>query len=73
MPIFEIIPTEASLPPMQLIAPDAGRVLEMVQRLHCQEAHVLRDGKYLLSVRLDANGLWCIQHHELGTLGGQTR
>lgn len=60
MPRFTILPIDPSRPPAELIAADGSAVLNALCRLDCGEANVLMDGRYLQSVRLDANGVWHI-------------
>lgn len=66
MPLFQILPTDAACSSAELATADAADILLIVQRLKCPEANVLRDGEYCFSVRLGANGMWCIYQNEAG-------
>lgn len=57
---YQILPLAHPGHRTDVAAGDASAVLNMVQRLGCREADILKDGTYSFSVRLDSNGLWCI-------------
>lgn len=60
MPRFTIVSPGRAEPISELVARDPGGVLNMMSRLGCLEADILRDGDYSFSARLDANGVWAI-------------
>jgi hypothetical protein len=64
MPRFLICPSDQAFSSVEFIAPDAAGILNMVHRLECKEADVMRDGIYSFSVRLGDNGIWCIFQRE---------
>ena len=64
MPRFQVLPIDKAVASVEVIAPDAAGILNIVQRLDCQEADVLRDGAYSFSLRLGRNGLWSIFQRE---------
>lgn len=57
---FLILAADDSFRSSEIIAPDAGSALHAVDRLDVREADILEDGRYLFSVYLNANGVWCI-------------
>lgn len=60
MPRFTISPVGKPHYSAEVIAPDAGEVLNIVGRLGCREADVTEDDHYSFSVLLDGNGVWSI-------------
>lgn len=64
MPRFTVSPTDAAFASAELIAPDAARVLTIIQNLDCKEADVSTDGQYSFSARLGDNGVWTIFQRE---------
>jgi hypothetical protein len=64
MPIYQVLPTDRSCSPSEIVASSPAAVLNLVQRLACHEADVLRDGDYSFSVRLGDNGLWRIYQRQ---------
>jgi hypothetical protein len=67
MPRFTIVPNNETCSPTEIIAPDAGNVLNLVSRLRYRDADVLRDGLYAFSVRLSDGGMWSIFQREPGS------
>ncbi len=62
---FKIIPCDGSDSGPEVVARDAGAVLNVVDHIACHEADVMLDGEYSFSVRLSAHGLWTIYQQSL--------
>jgi hypothetical protein len=60
MPRFTILPTDHTHSSAEIVALDAGAVLNVVGQLRCRDADVLEDGKYAFSLHLGASGMWSI-------------
>lgn len=60
MPRFTITGIGQPEPITEIIANDPGSVLNIMFRLNCREADILRDGAYSFSARLDASEVWTI-------------
>lgn len=60
MPRFTILPTDQSYSSAEIVAQDAGAVLNIVGQLQCHEADVLQDGEYASSLHLGTAGMWSI-------------
>jgi hypothetical protein len=68
MPRFQICPFDRSISASEIVATDAGGILNKIHRLECKEADVMCDGLYSFSARLEGNGLWCIFQREQAEL-----
>lgn len=60
MPRFTILPAGQTCPSAEITSLDARVVLNIVGQLACEEADVLKDGRYSFSLALNSNGLWSI-------------
>jgi hypothetical protein len=63
MPRFQIVPRNRSFSSAEIVAAGAG-VLDMIDRLECEEAGVMRDGLYSFSACLGDKGQWSLLQRE---------
>jgi len=71
MPRFTILPTDQTHSSAEVVALDAGAVLNVVGQLQCRDADVLEDGKYAFSLHRGTSGMWSIfQRADSGESGG---
>jgi hypothetical protein len=57
--LLQVYPSDCSFS-TELVTNNVADVLNIVRRLHLEEAHVDCDGRYSFSVRCCGVGLWCI-------------
>ena len=57
---YRVVPHDTAQPPVELITQDPSSVLHVVERMSCEDADVLLEGRYTVSVHLSRNGLWTI-------------
>jgi hypothetical protein len=59
MPRFTLI-SQGEAVPVELIAPHSGQIMEALQRLGWTSADVQEDGRYIFSIALNPDGIWCL-------------
>lgn len=64
MPVYRIVPADGVHQPFDIITADAAAVLSLIERRNFGDAEVHCEGRYVCSIRLDANGVWCIHTRE---------
>jgi hypothetical protein len=64
MPRYTVVPSDPQLAPIVVQATDPGSTIYAVERLECKEADIFENHAYRFSLRVDANGLWCIFQRE---------
>ena len=62
---FVIKPADSSFPPAEMIAHDAGDVLNLITKLGCTAANIERDGAHAFSVWIAPTGLWRISEDRI--------
>jgi hypothetical protein len=60
MPRYSIVPLDQSAASIDMVAPDAASVLQLIGRGEFTEADVLCDKKYAFTVHLNDKGFWTL-------------
>lgn len=69
MPRFTILSSDHSYLSAEVIAPDAGSVLPIVDQIGCRDADILKDGQYSFSLHQGGSGMWSIFQRDHVTTG----